>query len=283
MMPRGALIATIASVGLAACAPQEFVWDDIGPARLAEYRAAFLADVGDAFTASIAVADLTAHLRGERILWLGDHHRSRRLHHLQMALLARLQTAGVRLAFALEAIGIQDETAVAAFVAGRTSMDELRAALRARWPGSWLDDADLDAPHYRALLQFARDHGLPVAALEPTPRLPIEARDATIPRTVQRLADRWPDRLLVVQLGQMHLAGLGEVVARAARSGLVIGGEPPPALPSVPDTVAAAGLLLQSGGGLWWFAELLASRNRDYVAAADRFAAWPRMSSDATR
>lgn len=258
MMPRGALIATLASGVLAACAPDEFVWDDVGPARLAEYRSAFLADVGTTFTAALPRNELPQRLAGERILWLGDHHRSRRLHDLQLALLTHLQAHGHRLVFALEAIGSQDEPAVATFLARRTSMAELQAQLRARWPGSWLDDPELDAPHYRALLQFAHDHDLPVAALEPTPRLPIGQRDAAIARVVQELTDRWPDRLLVVHLGQLHLAGVGDVVARTARGGFVVGGEPPPALVAVPDAVAASGLLLQSSGGLWWFGELLA-------------------------
>lgn len=281
MMPRGALIATFASFAFAACTPAEFVWDDAVPAHLDRYRAAFQAAAGERLVDRMPREQLLRRLRGERILWLGDHHRSLRLHALQRELLAQLAHAGVRLAFALEAVGTDDEPALQRFLDGADSLQELRAHLRRRWHGSWLDDPDVDGPHYGALLTFARDHRFPVAAVEPTPRLAIRRRDAVIAATVRELAVRWPDRLLVVHVGQLHLVGDGDVVARAGQGGLVLGAEPPPALRTVAPADAAPGTLWQSEGGLWWFAELLPPAGQ--AGDDERFATWPRMSNDATR
>ncbi len=257
MMPRGAPIATLALLALAACSPQEFVWDDIGPAQLQHYRAAFQTAAGRSVVADLSRDELLRHLRQQRILWLGDHHRSRRLHALQRELLDQLQAAGVRLAFALEAIGSQDEPAVQRFLRGAASLRQLRAEMQTRWPGSWLDDDQLDTGHYRALLTFARQHGIPVAALEPTPRLPIEQRDAAIVASVRTASDRWPDRLLVVVVGQLHLVGVGDVVARTGRGGFVLGAEPSPCIAAAATARMPPGALWQSSGGLWWFGELV--------------------------
>lgn len=256
MMPRGASIATFACLAFAACTPSAFVWDDAGPVRLRHHREAFVRAVGDRFTASMTRAQLLGQLRRERVLWLGDHHRSQRLHTLQQDLLAQLQRQGVQMAFALEAIGTQDEPAVRTYLRGDATLDELRATMRRNWSGSWLDDPELHPGHYRWLLQFAREHAIPVAALEPTPRQPIERRDQAIPLAVRALADRWPDRLLVVELGQLHLVGLGDVVGRTGRGGFVLGGEPPPSLAGAPTATTDAHVL-QSDGGVWWFAALL--------------------------
>jgi len=257
MMPRGAPIATLGLLAFAACSPQEFAWDDAGEHQLAHYRQSFQDAAGERLVASLPRDALLRRLRRERILWLGDHHRSARLHTLQQTLLADLQATGVRLAFALEAIGTEDEPAVQRFLRGEASLSQLRAEMHARWPGSWLDDTELDAAHYRALLTFARQHGIPVAALEPTPRLPIEQRDAAIVASVRTASDRWPDRLLVVVVGQLHLVGVGDVVARTGRGGFVLGAEPSPCIAAAATARMPPGALWQSSGGLWWFGELV--------------------------
>ncbi|MBX3464733.1 MAG: ChaN family lipoprotein [Planctomycetes bacterium] len=283
MMPRGAAIATAMLLAAGACAPGEFVWPGREPEALPGYRASFQAAAGERFTGSLPRAEVLGRLRRERLLWLGDNHHSARLHGLQNELLAQLHAAGIRLAFALEAIGTQDEPQVELFLRGETSLDELRAAMRRRWRGSWLDDLELDRWHYRSLLSFAQRHRLPVHAVEPTPRLPLAERDEVIADAVRTLLDRWPDRLLVVHVGQAHLVGSGDLVARTGRGGFVLGAEPTPALQRNRPAAAERGSLWQSDGGLWWFGELLASPGQDDAGAGDRRAAWPSTSSAATR
>lgn len=285
MMPRGAPIATLALSTLVACTPTEFAWSDAEAPQLARYLASFRAAVGERFVAHASRDELLRRLQHERVLWLGDNHKSERLHALQGELLAQLQRRGVRMVFALEAIGEEDEAAVWRFLRGERSLEQLRTTLRRRWSGSWLDDPTLDPLHYGGLLAFAQQHDVPVAALEPVPRLPITERDAVIAAAVRRLAARWPGRLLVVHIGQAHLVGDGDLVARAGLDGFVLGATAPPHLAAAAPADRHPGQVWRSDGGLWWFGELLDAGDQegDEVAAADRLATWPRMSNDATR
>ena len=259
-MPRERLAVTLVSC-LAACSPSEFVWQE-ADSELQDYSASFHAAAGGQLVASMDRVALLGTLATERVLWLGDHHRSVRLHGLQARLLDELQQGGVRLAFALEAVGEQDEPALQRHLRGESTLDQLRAQMRARWSGSWLDDTDLDPAHYRGLLTFARQHSLPVVPLEPTPRLPIAERDNVIAAAVRAAAAAHPDRLLVVHVGQAHLLGLGDLVARAGLGGFVLGGEPAELLRANAPPLPPRGSVWRSDGGVWWFAEVFEPRNQ---------------------
>ena len=243
---------------LAACTPAKFAWTDDGVAELAAYRQAFASAAGDGFTDAWSRSRLPHELDDVRVLWLGDHHRSTRLHAVHLQLLDELHRAGRPFVLALEAVGSQHDDDLAAFVAGRLSLDDLRTRLLAHWPGSWLDDGELDAAYYRAVLAFAQTHRVPVHGLEPTPRLRLPARDHAIVTTVRALAAADRTRLVVAVVGQSHLVGGGDVVARTGLPALVVGAEPPPALAASAPPLLAPGTLHRSSGGLWWFAEVLA-------------------------
>ncbi|MBL9077722.1 MAG: ChaN family lipoprotein [Planctomycetes bacterium] len=257
MMPRGAPVATFTL--LAACAPTTFGWTGAAPPALEQYLASFADAAGTQLVERLPRDRLLQLLQRERVLWLGDHHDDPSLHARQRDLLLQLQARGVRFAFALEAIGSEDEAAVARYLGGELTLERLATLLRRRWPGSWLDDQQLDPRHYRELLAFARAHGAPVVALEPVPRLPIDERDAVIAGAVRAAAARWPDRLLVVHVGQAHLVGDGDLVARTALGGFVLGAVPPAALQqAAAGTALVPGDVHRSDGGLWWFAEQFA-------------------------
>jgi hypothetical protein len=225
---------------------------------LARYRRAFEQAAGDHIVAAQPRAAVGALARQHAVVWLGDHHYSERLHELQRDVLTSLHTGDRPLLLLLEAIGEQDESIVADYLAGAVDEARLRLVMRRRWAGSWLDDESLDAPHYRAMLRFARERRVPVHALEPTPRLRFADRDGHIAATVRRLAAAHPDHRLVVVLGQAHLLGDGDVVGRTGLGGLVVGGLPPAALCAAAPAPPRAGMLLCSDGGVWWFGELLA-------------------------
>lgn len=227
------------------------------PTAVDAYRQSFATAVGSTFTQSLTRTELLRTMRGTRVLWLGDHHRSARLHGLQLELLQQLHDAGVPLVLALEAIGEQDEGDVAAFLRGDVEMAELRTRLRRRWSGSWLDDRELDPWHYQSLLAFARRARAPVHAIEPTPRLPMAHRDPHIATTVLTIAHEHQGKLVVVVVGQAHLVGDGDLVARTGLPNLAFGGEPPPSLREHAPDARARGTVHASGGGLWWFSELL--------------------------
>jgi Haem-binding uptake, Tiki superfamily, ChaN len=254
-MPRleHAVILALLATG---CTPSRFGWHD-GTVDLRDYRAAFERSAGDRFTAATTTTGLLAGLSQQRVLWLGDHHGSERLHRRQRELLAALLRTGQRPVLALEAIGTQDEAAVADYLAGHGDEFRLLTVLRRRWPSHWLEDAAVDAPHWRELLRMARAHQLPVHALEPTPRLPLAERDRAIAANVTALAAAYPSRLIVVWIGQAHLRGRGDLVARVGLPATILGGEPVPALLAAPTTGLPPAALRRSDGGLWWFTDLL--------------------------
>ncbi|MBL8749341.1 MAG: ChaN family lipoprotein [Planctomycetes bacterium] len=242
---------------VSACTPMDFVWDTKPSDELDAYLASFAAAAGTSIDAARPAPAMLDTIANSRLVWLGDHHRSTHLHRLQLDLLGGLCAQGTRLAFVLEAIGTQDEGEVARWLAGRESLEVLRTTLRTRWPGSWLDaDDDLDAPFYRDLVAFAREHRIPIAALEATPRAPIRQRDERMAERVRAAARAWPDRVVVVVVGQAHLLGAGDLVRRTGLGGLTIGGVPPARLAAA--AVPRSPGFLRSNGGLWWFADLFA-------------------------
>jgi uncharacterized iron-regulated protein len=260
-MPARGPYAIVSLLLLLACSPSEFAWQATLPADLANYRTAFAAAAGTKFEATSTRATLLAQLPNRRVLWLGDHHASSMLHGLHLELLEAVAAvcADSRrpLVLVLDALGEQDQPAVTEFLGGRLEMRDLQRQLRARWPGSWLDDSALDPWYYRSLLAFGKRHGTAVHALEPTPRLPLADRDPRMAARIAAIATAAPDALVVVVVGQAHLLGTGDMVRRTGLPGLALGGEPPAALLAAATEPRERGVLQRSDGGLWWFAELL--------------------------
>jgi hypothetical protein len=241
---------------LAACTA-DFDWQARAGAGLADYQREFARDLGRTFDSSATGSRLLGLLRYSRVLWLGDHHRDPLLHARHRQLLQRLQQEGLRLALGLEALGQQDEDGLADYLRGRSDLPAFAEAVRRRWPGSWLESPDVDAEHWRALLGAARANGWPTFALEPAPRLPLAQRDDVIAAAVRRAAERHPDRLLVVVVGQSHLLGLGRLPARTQLPFVAFGAEPTPALRAAVPRLRTDQEFLRSSGGLWFFADLL--------------------------
>ncbi|MCK5943599.1 MAG: ChaN family lipoprotein [Planctomycetes bacterium] len=241
---------------LGACSPARFGWPDAAGQPFDSYREEFERAVGARLVEAVPRDELLRRIRARRALWLGDHHRHGRLHALHSELLDQLVRAGERLALGLEAIGVRDQPDVDAYLAGRIDMQALRERMRTRWAGSWLDDPELDPWFFRSLLAFARQHAIPVFALEPTPRLPLPARDEYIARTVADARRRHRDRLLVVLVGQTHLRGAGDVVARSGVDGVVVGGLPTRPLLDAGPSRRERGTCWRSDGDVLWFGEM---------------------------
>lgn len=255
-MPKQLLPVILAFVFAASCS-QDFLWQGGPGSEFAAYRASFEAAAGRELVAEMPRADLLRELATTHLLWLGDHHRHSRLHALQSVLLQQLSRRGVAMALGLEAIGVRDQHLVNDFLAGETDMRTLRDQMRTRWSGSWLDDRALDPWFFRSLLEFAKQHEIPVFALEPTPRLPLAMRDPYIARTVLDACERYRDRLVVVVVGQTHLMGNGDVVGRTGKAGVVIGGLPPSHLREQSIREAPRGTCWRDDSGVLWFGEML--------------------------
>lgn len=242
---------------LGACQHPTFDWQGRPDVALNDYSRAFDTAVGDRLDAAITTKELLQLTHKVRVLWLGDHHRDASAHTDQLALLRDLHRSGQKIALGLEAIGTQDEPLLAEFLAHRLTMDGLKEAIRVRWPESWLDSAFVDAVHYRDLLQFAATTDSPLFALEPTPRLPLHQRDEYIALRVQTAAQRHPDRLIVSMIGQAHLLGTGDLIARTGLTNVALGATPPAAIALAANSTTPRSGLVRSNGGLWFFANLL--------------------------
>ena len=257
---RSALPAFLALLPVACKA--DLVWQDgpgaeNGPAYLTEYKEAYFRDLGNQFVGSWSREELFTHLRTTRVLFLGDHHEDFDLHRRQLKLLLELADAGMRPTLGLESVGVQDEPSIAEFMTGGT-MARLRQQMRQRWPGNWLEGGQVDNFYYRDLLGEARAQRWPVFALEPTPRLPLSARDEVIAGNILRAARRHPDRLLVVVVGQAHLLGKGRLIERVGLPHVAIGAQPSPRL-AQSAAPATAGAFLRSSSGVLFFEEMVIS------------------------
>ncbi|MFN3244482.1 MAG: ChaN family lipoprotein [Planctomycetota bacterium] len=249
-----AVITTLTFVG--ACSPTRFDWPDGPGAAFRDYRQSFADAAGQRLVEAVDRHALLRRARAAGALWLGDHHRHSRLHALQTELLDQLVRDGADLLLGLEAIGVRDQPMVDDYLEGRIDMRALRSGMRTRWSGSWLDDPELDPWFFRSLLTFARQHRIPVFALEPTPRLPLARRDEYIARTVAAACRRHKDRLPVVLVGQSHLKGIGDVVARSGVGGLVLGGLPTAGLQRIAPGDGDRGTVWRSDGDVYWFDEM---------------------------
>jgi len=240
------------------CACGQLGWEGDGRVQnLLEYRASFERSLGD-WDGSLDDPAFAERLRSCRVLWLGDHHQDVGLHRRQRDLLEGLARSGRPCALCLEAIGTEDDPAVAGYLAGAMDLLQLQDVIAERWPESWLDSAGVDAGHYREVLAIAREHRLPVRGLEPCPRLPLRSRDPEIAETVRRTAAAFPERLLVVMIGQTHLLGQGNLIARTGLANVAIGARPPEELG--PCAAPAGAVLLRTASGLLFFRELVPAR-----------------------
>lgn len=255
-MPWPRLSVITATLILAACQrPTHGSIRDRGGA-VHSYRENFAVAAGDALVEPVGRRELERRIISSGAVWLGDHHRHARLHALHSELLDALARASAPLALGLEAIGTQDQPWIDDFVAGQIDMQTLRRRMCARWSGSWLEDPELDPFYFRALLSFARAHGVPVFALEPTPRLPLAERDEVMARAVAAARRAHPSRLLVVVVGQAHLLGPCGVVQRSGVGGVVIGGAPTDALQRVRRPQAPPSSAWRSNRNVYWFGQM---------------------------
>jgi len=240
----------------AACSTASFDWRERPATDVVAYRQSFVERAGARLVATCAREQLLDEIAAADTLWLGDHHRHSLLHGLHLELLEQVQRRGARLAFGLEAIGTDDEHDVDAFLRDEIDMPELRARVKARWDGSWLDDRQLDPWYFQSLLEFAKRNMIPVFALEPTPRLELPKRDVFMAHAIELAAQRLPDHKLVVVVGQTHLVGRGDLIARTGRDGVALGALPTEVLIAQPDRELPRGALWRSDEGLYWFGEM---------------------------
>ncbi|AGA90267.1 uncharacterized iron-regulated protein [Thioflavicoccus mobilis 8321] len=105
------------------------------------------------------LADTIARLADRRVIFVGERHDRYEDHLVQLAILEGLQTRGKDLAIGMEAFQQPYQGHLDDYVAGRISEEEMLR--RTQYFTRWRFDYRL----YRRILRFAREHGVPVVAL----------------------------------------------------------------------------------------------------------------------
>lgn len=206
-MPRTPLVLLPLGLLLSSCVSGWMSSGDPHLDELSQYIDEHYAAQGQRFVIPLDRDQFRRRLQHSAVLFLGDHHRDQELH-LQMAeLIEELSRSERGIVLGLEAIGLQDNAALQEYLQGAISMAELQHRMRTRWEFSWLENPDVDAAFFRALLRHCRREKIPVFPLEPTPRLGLQERDRRITQSVLQAQRLHPERLVVVVLGHAHLLG----------------------------------------------------------------------------
>lgn len=127
-----------------------------GPAPAQEASEPLLFDV--ASIQSLTLAELLERAESSRVIFFGERHGKREDHRAQLQFLRALRQRTPHLAVALEVFGFASQEALDRFSGGRAGEEELRREFgRNAAPSLY--------PHYRDLLFYCRDHGIPLVGI----------------------------------------------------------------------------------------------------------------------
>jgi hypothetical protein len=143
--------AAVAGAGRAASRGRSF--GDRGAAATAIPLVAGVTNVAD-----VAEAEVFDDLATAGVVYIGEAHTVARHHAVQLDVLQKLFLRKIPLVLCLEQLEARDQPAVDRF--NRRELDFDTLAREIDWPKKWANHAD-----YRALCEFARQHRIPVRAL----------------------------------------------------------------------------------------------------------------------
>ena len=153
----GLAVGFIASAGITACTAEATAGRTLAANGGASAPAVREVDPSDA----AAMDRLLDHLTRERVILVGETH-DRYDHHLnQLAVIRGLRERGLDLAVGMEFFQLPFQPALDDYVAGR--IDEKEMLRQSQWYERWRFDYRL----YRDILTYAREHGIPLVALNP--------------------------------------------------------------------------------------------------------------------
>lgn len=111
-----------------------------------------------------AQGQVFADLATADVIYVGEAHTIDRHHTVQLGVLQELHSRGRALVLAMEQLEARDQPVVDRFNAGELTFDHLATELN--WAKKWKNFAD-----YRALVEFAQQHAIPVRALNAPPEV----------------------------------------------------------------------------------------------------------------
>lgn len=171
------------------------------PASLRRYQAEYERDFRG-FRRLVSREELVLEVVRADLVYCGDFHT---LGQAQRTPLRILRSIVERrpVFLALEMVMARHQRVLDAFLAGEIQEREFLEAID--YARTW----GFDWSHYRPLFELAREHHLPVQALNSRPyaeKVGLAARDRFAARLIARLSLERPDALVFVLFGELHLA-----------------------------------------------------------------------------
>ncbi|PIQ13779.1 MAG: hypothetical protein COW70_02825, partial [Hydrogenophilales bacterium CG18_big_fil_WC_8_21_14_2_50_58_12] len=112
----------------------------------------------------IGVGQMIAEVHNSPVIFVGERHDDASHHELQLEVIQSLQKAGKPLAIGVEMFQTDSQPALDAWIAGKTREEQFVRVYQANW-------RNLNWGLYRDVFLFARDHGIPMVALNAPNRI----------------------------------------------------------------------------------------------------------------
>ncbi len=147
--------------------------------------------------------DLFGQLESARLAYFGDYHTLREARKAPLRILQEMSRRGRQLVLATEVIHVVHQDYLDQYQNEELSEPEFLelTEYHQRWGFSWRN--------YKLQFEYARDHEIPMFALNSDPGLTpdtLQIRDAVAALVLDDLLHRFPDALIVVIFGDLHIA-----------------------------------------------------------------------------
>ncbi len=135
------------------------------------------------------LAQMIPALKQSRVVFVGETHANYAHHLLQLSVIEQLADAGVDLAIGMEMFQQPVQTALNAFIAGKTTEREM--LVQTEWFDRWKYDYRL----YRPIVKFAAKHAIPIAALSVPTELVVRVSESGLAGLTDHERSRIPQAI----------------------------------------------------------------------------------------
>jgi len=155
------------------------------------------------FRRKLPIAEVHQQLRQADVVYVGDYHTLKAAQQGYLALLEAAVASGRRVVVALEFVEGRHQAQVDGFIAGKLKAKAFLDRIGHPYRGAfdvW--------PHFEPIFQFAKQHGLEVAAIDrrAAGSKSLMVRDGYAARRIAALAKQEDRPLVLVLMGQFHIA-----------------------------------------------------------------------------
>ncbi len=179
--------------------------------EVAAYYRPYTHELKHCRTRPAAEEDFLSACSGSRLVLVSDFHTLDQAQHTFLRLLKGLAAAGIRPILILEMVSAHHDKAVARYLKGRLDDAEFLDEL------GYFRHWGFDFSHYKPIFAHARDEGLMIRGLNREG--PLAERDFFMAERIQDMANAYPTRTLLIQVGDLHLASV-HLPAELERLGL---------------------------------------------------------------